>query len=248
MYNQENTIYDLNLRTINIVCGFQGVGKTIFLTAVAYLYATDRQKINAHSNYVKFMINNNYKLDNDNIVVANYNLELRKRGRKKIIVEKEKNIKKILTFKKHISANTLIICDEAQDVFNAREWQKTEREASKFCEFARHFALNIVFSCQDFESIDKTFRGYSKIYYIDETKVYNVYGKCAKKNEFFKMVDIDYIEIYYYEFENGEKYEKFKKNKSIFDVINRKKITIYENLYAMYNHNYLQKIFLEKRR
>lgn len=248
MFNQESTLNDLNLRTINAVVGYQGKGKTLFLTAVAYLYATAKNKVARHNTAVEFMRENNYKLDNENIIISNYNLELQKRGRDLQKYDAEKDIKDIFTFKKHLSSTSLVLVDEGQDEFNAREWYNTDRKASRFCEFARHFDLNIIFSCQDFESIDKTFRGYSKIYFIDKSDVINVYGKTARTNEFFKNVDIDHIDIYYYEFDTYEKYRKFKENQSFFDVFIRKKITINANLFNMYNHNYLNKTFLEKKR
>lgn len=244
----ESKFSDLNLRTINAVVGYQGRGKTLFLTAVAYLFATEKNKVLRHSNAVEFMKNNNYKLDNENIIISNYNLELLKRGRTLQKFDAEKDIKDVLTFKIHIASTSLILIDEGQDEFNAREWQQTDRKASRFCEFARHFDLNVIFSCQDFESLDKTFRGYSKIYYIDKADIYNVYGKIASKDEYFKAVDIEHIEIFYYEFDNYEKYKKFKENQTFFDVFSRKKITINANLFNMYNHNYLNKLFLEKKK
>lgn len=245
---KESDLIDLDLRTINVVCGYQGSGKTLFLTAVAYLYATNRYKVNNHNSSVEFMKKNNYKLDNEDIVIPNYNLELKKIGRNLLKFDKEKNIKDVFTFKKKIAASTLILADEGQDLFNAREWQQTDRKASEFCEFGRHFDLTVIFSCQDFESIDKTFRGYSKIYYVDKMKVVNVYGKTAKKNEFFKNVDIDYIDIDYYSFDNYQQYLKFKERNSMLDFLYKRTLRIDANLFEMYNHNYLKSKFLEKKR
>lgn len=144
--NFESNLKDVNFNTFNGVAGVQGAGKTLFLTALAYLYANDRIRQEKHNSAVFYLKNGGYKLDYDKIVIPSYNINLRKRGRSPIFLEKQE-ISDYLTFKKHCSSSSLIILDEAQDEFNAREWQQTDRRAGRFCEFARHFDLTIFFFC-----------------------------------------------------------------------------------------------------
>lgn len=244
---KENTFNDFNLRTVNIFLGYQGIGKTATLTALAYLFANAENKRFLHYSSVEHLKNNNYKLDCEDLIIPNYNLLLKKRGRDMFKFEAQ-DIESVLKFKTHIAEHSLLLIDEGQDLFNARKWQQTDRRASKFCEFARHFNLTICFSCQDLYAIDKTFRGYSKIYLIKDLEVYSVYGEKCKKGQKFKNIDIDYIVIKYRSFERECEYLKYLSRPDNFlnDIFD-KKIVINANLFDMYNHDYLKKEFLEKK-
>ncbi len=236
-------------RVINCVTGYQGAGKTAFLTLWALLYAHDEYKKTMHNASVAFLKNNNYRCDNKQRIIPSYNIELNGRFMSNEKFDADNDILNIFDYKKFIAEHTMLILDEAQDKFNSRFWQQTGREAARFCEFARHFNLMIVFSCQDFFMLDKTFRAYSKIYFIDACYIIDVYGKkhlCTPTSPKVKAVDISKVVYLYHTFENAHQYEKFFTQNALTKTLTQKKIEIEANIFDMYNSSYLKTEFMKK--
>lgn len=240
---------ELQPRVVNCVTGVQGAGKTAFLTAWAYLFAHDPYKEKMHNASVDFLKKNNYRCDNTQRIIPSYNIELNGRFTNFEKFDAEKNFKDFFIWEKFLAEHTLIIGDEIQDTFNSRFWQQTGREPARFCEFARHYNLTILFSCQDFFMIDKTFRAYSKVYWIDECYIIDVYNKkhiCTPNSPKVKAVDISKVGFLYHTFENPHQYERFFTQNALTKLLTQKKLEIEANIFSMYNSTYLRTEFMKK--
>ncbi len=240
---------ELQPRVVNCVTGVQGAGKTAFLTLWAYLFAHNSYKEKMHNASVKFLLQNNYRCDNTQRIIPSYNIELNGRFTNVEKFNADNEILDIFDNKRFIAEHTMLILDEAQDKFNSRFWQQTGRAPARFCEFARHYNLNIIFSCQDFFMIDKTFRAYAKIYWIDACYIVDVYNKkhlCTPNSPKIKAVDISKIVYLYHTFENSHQYEKFFSQNALTKTLTQKKIEIEANIFNMYNSSYLKTEFMKK--